>query len=293
MHVKVHDIGEDVEGQLPEHGEDGEDDIIGGGVGDVDDDIIGGVGDVQDEFDVSSWVGSDEDASVNEDDLEDVILEGDDLEDVILEGDEEPEQEEYEGSLFAEVGTRSGCPTPNKHENERPIHARPARTGRSPCGRKYVQWTLVQRSERPVRQKRTLVQRSQRPIRQKRRLVQRTKRTLVHNRLVDARHREVGRSSTLSGCCFSTCDSPVSKTNNHSLTLRRRPHQQNNPNPKNEPQSEKRTGIRHPPQTKQTTKGTPPQRPSSPQKTTIVTQHRAPTSHQPNNEGHPYLSSPL
>ncbi|KAG2396541.1 uncharacterized protein HKW66_Vig0228160 [Vigna angularis] len=115
-------VGEDgdkvvevVEGQLPEHGEDGEDDIIGGGVGDGEDDIIGGgvgdgeddiigggvdgggvdggVGDVQDEFDVSSWVGSDEDASVNEDDLEDVILEG----------DEEPEQEESEGSLFGET----------------------------------------------------------------------------------------------------------------------------------------------------------------------------------------------
>ncbi|KOM43163.1 hypothetical protein LR48_Vigan05g076700 [Vigna angularis] len=122
-YLRIRRLKGDVKGQLPEHGEDGEDDIIGGGVGDGKDDIIGGgvgdgeddiigggvdggVGDVQDEFDVSSWVGSDEDASVNEDDLEDVILEGDDLEDVILEGDEEPEQEESEGSLFAEVAVK-------------------------------------------------------------------------------------------------------------------------------------------------------------------------------------------
>ncbi|KOM43697.1 hypothetical protein LR48_Vigan05g130200 [Vigna angularis] len=126
---EVDDVGEDGEGKLAEHdehkvGEDGQEEVVEDGykvpevddVGDGEDDVSGGVrdgqddvgvgvGDEHDEFDVSSWIGSDEDASVNEDDFVDVRVHG----------DEQPQEEHYEGSLFVEVGTRSGCTTPNKH----------------------------------------------------------------------------------------------------------------------------------------------------------------------------------
>ncbi|KOM54773.1 hypothetical protein LR48_Vigan10g066500 [Vigna angularis] len=114
---KVAEVGEHDEDEVDDVGEggegddgvcyegDGEDDIIGGGVGDGQDDVGGGVGDGQDEFDVSSWIGSDQDASVSEDDFVDVRVHG----------DEQPQEEYCEGSLFDEVGIGSGCTTPKKH----------------------------------------------------------------------------------------------------------------------------------------------------------------------------------
>ncbi|KOM54993.1 hypothetical protein LR48_Vigan10g088500 [Vigna angularis] len=115
---EVDDVGEDGEGDDGVCYEgDGEDDIIGGGVGDGEDDVGGGVGDGQndvggsvgdgqDEFDVSSLIGSNQDASINEDDFEDVRVHG----------NEQPQEEHCDGSLFVEMGTRS---TPKKHVQAR------------------------------------------------------------------------------------------------------------------------------------------------------------------------------
>ncbi|WVZ25271.1 hypothetical protein V8G54_003815 [Vigna mungo] len=80
----VHEVGEEDDGQ---------------------DDVGGGVGDGHDEFDVSSWIGSDEDACLSEDDLVDVSVYG----------DEEPQEGHCEGSLFVDVGTKRGSNSEKKH----------------------------------------------------------------------------------------------------------------------------------------------------------------------------------
>ncbi|WVZ02484.1 hypothetical protein V8G54_023290, partial [Vigna mungo] len=91
----VHEVGKkDGElGAVSEHAADGQGDVGGG------------VRDGQDEFDVSSWIGFDEDACVSEDDLVDVNVHG----------DEQAQEDHCQGSLFVDVGTTRGSNTQKKH----------------------------------------------------------------------------------------------------------------------------------------------------------------------------------
>ncbi|WVZ04373.1 hypothetical protein V8G54_025179, partial [Vigna mungo] len=72
-------------------------DDVGGAEEDVHDDVGGGQENEQEEVEVSSWIGSDEEAFVSEDDLVDVDVHS----------DEELQNQDHEGSLFGEMGTTS------------------------------------------------------------------------------------------------------------------------------------------------------------------------------------------
>ncbi|KOM48861.1 hypothetical protein LR48_Vigan07g256500 [Vigna angularis] len=112
----VSELGEEGEGgdvsELGEEGEGGDDGEVGQGaegaeVGDVGE--VGreteGADEVQEKFDFSSWIGSDEEAPLSEDEFVDV--------------DEQLEQQNCEGNGFVEMGTRSGCTTSNFHAQAR------------------------------------------------------------------------------------------------------------------------------------------------------------------------------
>ncbi|XP_017431812.1 uncharacterized protein LOC108339180 [Vigna angularis] len=106
---EVGQVGEDGEGvddvgEVGEIGEDGEgaEDAEVGDVSEVGHETKG-VEDMQEEFDVSSWIRSDEEAFVSEDEFVDVGVHD----------DEQLEQQDCEGSVFVEMGTGNGCTTSN------------------------------------------------------------------------------------------------------------------------------------------------------------------------------------
>ncbi|WVY89914.1 hypothetical protein V8G54_035428, partial [Vigna mungo] len=84
-------------------------DDVGGAEEDVHDDVGGGQENVQEEVEVSSWIGSDEEAFISEDDLVDVDVHA----------DEELQNQDHEGSLFVEMGTTSGSTTSKFHTQAR------------------------------------------------------------------------------------------------------------------------------------------------------------------------------
>ncbi|WVZ20267.1 hypothetical protein V8G54_007589 [Vigna mungo] len=83
-------------------------DDVGGAEDRVHDDVGGDQQNVQEEVEVSSWIGSDEEAYVSEDDLVDVDVHA----------DEELQNQDHEGSLFDEMGTGSGS-TSKLHKQAR------------------------------------------------------------------------------------------------------------------------------------------------------------------------------
>ncbi|WVZ17312.1 hypothetical protein V8G54_010294 [Vigna mungo] len=98
---------EDVHDEVGGAEEDVHDDV-GGAEDRVHDDVGGGQQNVQEEVEVSSWIGSDEEAYVSEDDLVDVDVHA----------YEELQNQDHEGSLFDEMGTGSGS-TSKLHKQAR------------------------------------------------------------------------------------------------------------------------------------------------------------------------------